>query len=74
MYSKLTLDSLSTCSTIRQPIQTLMRDAVVATLEQELVVNYPPVGAEVGHLEKVVGEIQTPRMKRNQKYPMQIAM
>lgn len=50
-----------------------MRDAVVAILEQ-LVVNYPPVAAEVDHLEKVVGEIQTPKMKRNQKYPMQIAM
>lgn len=73
MYSKLTVYSLSTCSTIRQPIQTLMRDAVVAILEQ-LVVNYPPVAAEVDHLEKVVGEIQTPKMKRNQKYPMQIAM
>lgn len=51
-----------------------MRDAVVAILEQELVVNYPPAAAEVGHLEKVVGEIQTLRTKKNQRYPMQIVM
>lgn len=66
---------LSNCSTIRQPIQTQMRDAVaVAMLVQELAVSYPPVATEVGHLERVAEEIQTLRMKRNQRFPMQIVM
>lgn len=67
--------TLSICSTIRQAIQTRMRDAVaVAMLEQELAVSYPPVAVEDGHLERVVEEIQTLRMKRSQRYPMQIVM